>query len=248
MGVVTLISAQQLTKRFRSGEKELIAINQINLHVKKGEFIAVMGPSGSGKSTLLQILGGLDTPTQGEVILDGVPVQGMSEKQRTLLRRRKAGYIFQDYQLLPTLTVFENIAFPMMADRYSKVEIQLRVSRLIKEVGLDGKGSAYPSQLSGGQQQRVAIARALAMQPRLILADEPTGNLDRKRGKEILETLSRLHREEGLTIILVTHDLLAASYAERVLLLKDGRIESDIQQKEGEQQRVMEDFLAKLNA
>lgn len=242
-----MITAKGITKIYPIGESGYKALNHVDLEVKKGEFLAIMGPSGSGKSTLLQLLGGLDLPTEGELTIDGIDMAALSEKQRTLLRRRKMGFVFQNYQLLPMMTVEENIAFPMSADRSPKAEIQIRVPQMIKAVGLEGKERSFPSQLSGGQQQRVAIARALALQPRLILADEPTGNLDRKSGREILELLSKLHRDERLTIVMVTHDLYAASFAERVILLKDGQIEADIDQKGGSDD-VVENILAKLNA
>ncbi|WP_342778413.1 ABC transporter ATP-binding protein [Melghirimyces algeriensis] len=233
-----------LRKQYRSGEQPVV--DHVNLEVKQGEFTAIMGPSGSGKSTLLNLMGGLDLPDQGTVYVDGLPLHTLSEKRRTLMRRRKIGYIFQNYQLLSMLNVRENIAFPMSVDRCPKEEIQLRVQELVKELGLKGKEEAVPDELSGGQQQRVAIARALAMQPKVILADEPTGNLDRKRSQEVMEILLHLHRKERMTIVMVTHDLSVAGYAERILLYKDGRIESDIRQKEGDMPRVLEDFLAQL--
>ncbi|TCS92392.1 ABC transporter ATP-binding protein [Hazenella coriacea] len=243
-----MIHAAKLKKVYQMGEESFTALKGIDLTINRGEFVSIMGPSGSGKSTLLHLLGGLDIPTDGTLKIEDVSLASLSEKDRTFFRRRKLGFIFQNYQLLPTMTVEENIAFPMAADRVPKTEQKSRVSELIKAVDLEGKENFFPSQLSGGQQQRVSIARALAMKPGLILADEPTGNLDRKRGKEILQLLSQLHREEGLTIIMVTHDLYAAGYSERVLLLKDGEIKSDISKKEGENSRVMEDLLAKLNA
>lgn len=241
-----MIVVEGLRKGYRSGEQPVV--RDVNLQVNQGEFVAVMGPSGSGKSTLLNLMGGLDVPDKGEVILDGLPLHSLSEKRRTLVRRRKVGYVFQNYQLLPMLNVRENIAFPMSVDRCPREEIQQSVQDLVKVLGLEGKEEAYPAELSGGQQQRVAIARALTMQPKVILADEPTGNLDRHRSREVLEILSRLHREKRMTIVMVTHDFSVAGYAERILLYKDGRVESDIRQTEGDMQHVLEDFLAKLQA
>ncbi|MFD1394243.1 ABC transporter ATP-binding protein [Kroppenstedtia eburnea] len=239
-----LIVMEGLCKRYPSGERPVV--DGVNLHVEQGEFVAVMGPSGSGKSTLLNLMGGFDSPDQGKVCVDGLSLYDLSEKRRTLIRRRKIGFVFQNYNLIPTLNVRENIAFPMAVDRCPREEIQMRVKQLVQDLELEGKEESFPAELSGGQQQRVAIARALSMQPRVILADEPTGNLDRRRSREVLEILSRLHRKERLTIVMVTHDLSAAGYAERILLYKDGRIESDIRQSAGDLQHVLEDFLTIL--
>lgn len=244
MGGIRLIVVEGLSKGYPSGERP--AVDGVDLHVEQGEFVTVMGPSGSGKSTLLNLMGGLDVPDKGRVRVDGLSLHDLSEKRRTLIRRRKIGFIFQNYQLIPMLNVRENIAFPMAVDRCPEEEIQMRLQQLIRALDLEGKEQFFPAELSGGQQQRVAIARALSMQPRVILADEPTGNLDRRRSREVLEILSRLHREERLTVVMVTHDLSAAGYAERILLYKDGSIESDIRQTEGDPQRALEDFLAKL--
>lgn len=244
-----MITVEDLRKEYRIGTSStFVALKKINLHINAGEFVAIMGPSGSGKSTFLHLLGGLDSPTSGNILIDGVNIGQLNEKERTLFRRRFIGFIFQNYQLIPTMTVEENIAFPLHAEGTPAKEIHQRVQPLIESVGLKGKEKSFPSQLSGGQQQRVSIARALAMKPKIILADEPTGNLDRKRGKEILSLLSNLHTQTNTTIIMVTHDLYAASYANRIILIKDGNIESDIIQKEGMHDHVMADFLAKLNS
>ncbi|EGK09170.1 ABC superfamily ATP binding cassette transporter, ABC protein [Desmospora sp. 8437] len=245
-GGICLIEVKGLGKRNRSDERSVV--KGVNLRVKKGEFVAIMGPSGSGKSTLLNLMGGLDVPDEGEVILDGLPLHSMPEKRRTLIRRQKIGYVFQNCQLLPMLNVWENIAFPMLMNRCLRGEIQWRVQRLIESFGLEGKEDSFPNELSGGQQSRVAIARALIMEPKVILVDEPTGNLDRHRGREVLDILSRLHREEQMTIVMVTHDLSVAGFAERILLYKDGRMESEIRRGEGGMAHVLEDFLAKLQA
>lgn len=243
-----MIVTNGLSKTFLIGKEKLRALDQVDLEIKNGEFVAIMGPSGSGKSTLLQLLGGLDLPTEGEVIIDDISMGDLSEKERTLFRRRHIGFVFQNYQLLPSLTVEENIAFPLDADKVSKIEIKTRVAKLIKAMGLEGKERVFPNVMSGGQQQRVAIARALATKPRLILADEPTGNLDRKKGTDILQLLSRLHKEAHHTIIMVTHDIFAAGYADRVMMLKDGKIESEIAREEVAKDEILASFLAELDA
>lgn len=243
-----MIITKNLGKVYESGEQFHVVIKGVDLQINKGEFVAIMGPSGSGKSTLLHLLGGLDTPSNGELRIDGTEISSLSEKELAYFRRRKVGYIFQNYQLLPSMTVSENIAFTMNADGVPQKKQKQRIAELIKSVNLEGKEHFFPSQLSGGQQQRVAIARALAMNPSLILADEPTGNLDRKMGKDILHLLSRLHHDTGLTIVMVTHDPYAAKFAERILFFKDGEIQSDHKLVEGEKDHVMENLLAKLNA
>ncbi|TLS51583.1 ABC transporter ATP-binding protein [Paenibacillus antri] len=222
-----MIRVEKVSKEFALEAGNFTALRETDVTIGKGEFIAVMGPSGSGKSTLLQILGGLDLPTSGSVEIDGVRLERLDEKGRTLFRRTKVGFVFQNYQLLPMMTVAENIALALAANRAPKAEIDRTVARLIREVNLEGKASSYPSQLSGGQQQRVAIARALAMKPALILADEPTGNLDRQNGEDILKLLSRLNKEEGITVVMVTHDRHAAETADRIITLRDGAVVED---------------------
>lgn len=243
-----MIEVTDLQREFQGGEESLQVLKHVQLSISTGEFVAIMGPSGSGKSTLLQLLGGLDTPTKGEVRINDIPLHELSEKERTLFRRRNIGFIFQNYQLLPMLTVEENIAFPLDADNVPQVEIKSRVNRLLKAVGLEGKGDMFPNVLSGGQQQRIAIARALSNQPRIVLGDEPTGNLDRKTGTTILNLLSKMHQEEKQTIVMVTHDIFAAGYADRVIMLKDGRIEAEIEREEANKDELMASFLAELNA
>jgi ABC-type lipoprotein export system ATPase subunit len=246
-----MISVQSLKKSYTIGNKYYEILREIDMQAEKGEFIAVMGPSGSGKSTFLNLLGGLDTPDGGEISVNGKDIHRLNEKKRTLFRREHVGFIFQNYQLLPNLTVEENVSFPMYSGGKDKQEIKKQVDELLKSVSLEGKDNNYPSQLSGGQQQRVAIARALSMNPNLILADEPTGNLDRRTGTEVLRLLSSLHQKNQLTIIMVTHDVYAASYADRIILLKDGEIESDIRQTEGTEganHDVMANLLAKFNS
>ncbi|WP_368655109.1 ABC transporter ATP-binding protein [Ornithinibacillus sp. 4-3] len=243
-----MIEVTDLQREFQGGEESLQVLKHVQLSISTGEFVAIMGPSGSGKSTLLQLLGGLDTPTKGEVRINDIALHELSEKERTLFRRRNIGFIFQNYQLLPMLTVEENIAFPLDADNVPQVEIKSRVNRLLKAVGLEGKGDMFPNVLSGGQQQRIAIARALSNQPRIVLGDEPTGNLDRKTGTTILNLLSKMHQEEKQTIVMVTHDIFAAGYADRVIMLKDGRIEAEIEREEANKDELMASFLAELNA
>jgi putative ABC transport system ATP-binding protein len=222
-----MISISNVSKVYALESGDFYALKDNTIQIQKGEFVAIMGPSGSGKSTLLQLLGGLDLPTSGEIIVDGVQLNKLNEKERTLFRRTKVGFVFQNYQLLPMMTVGENIALSLSANNASKATIQRTVQKLLSEVNLQGKESAFPSQLSGGQQQRVAIARALAMKPSLILADEPTGNLDQKNGTDILQLLSKLNKEEQITVVMVTHDQGAAKTANRMITVKDGLIVED---------------------
>lgn len=219
-----MITIQNVSKVYPLESGDFYALKNTNIHMNKGEFVAIMGPSGSGKSTLLQLLGGLDIPTSGGICVDGIQLNELNEKERTLFRRKKVGFVFQNYQLLPMMTVGENIALSLSANNASKMEIKSTVDRLITDVNLEGKQSQFPSQLSGGQQQRVAIARALAMKPQLILADEPTGNLDQKNGEDILQLLAKLNKEEQITIVMVTHDQQAAKVADRIIVVRDGLI------------------------
>ena len=206
------------------GEVTVSALADVNLVVNQGEFVAIMGPSGSGKSTLLHLLGGLDGPSEGEITLAGQPLSKLNDNAITLVRRRKVGFIFQFYNLLPTLTAEENIGLPLMIDGQSLERHQERIDKLLALVGLVDRKDHKPDQLSGGQQQRVAIARAFVNNPEIVLADEPTGNLDSKSGTAILELLRRTCNELSATIVMVTHDARAASYADRVIFLKDGAI------------------------
>jgi putative ABC transport system ATP-binding protein len=219
-----MICLEKVSKVFTLEAGSYTALKETDLRIGKGEFIAVMGPSGSGKSTLLQLLGGLDLPTTGTVEVDGVKLNGLNEKERTLFRRTKVGFVFQNYQLLPMMTVSENVALALAANKTPKTEIKSRVAELLDAVNLADKADQFPSRLSGGQQQRVAVARALAMKPQLILADEPTGNLDRKTGESVLQLLSRLNREERITVVMVTHDEEAAKAADRIIRIRDGMV------------------------
>ncbi len=214
----------------------------VEFTVKEGEFVGIIGPSGSGKTTLLHLLAGLDTPTEGSIQLNGDELSSQSEKQRTIFRRQKIGLVFQNYQLLPTLTVFENIAFPLHAD--GKKTSTKDVNELLEAVDLKGYEKRFPNELSGGQQQRVAIARALIHKPAILLADEPTGNLDRERSSEILDLLAKLHQERNQTIVMVTHDMFAAGYSDRIVLFKDGVIEAEVQREDEEYAFFLSRFMA----
>jgi putative ABC transport system ATP-binding protein len=221
---MSVLATESLTKQYQMGEVIVNALDGVDFSVERGEFVAIMGPSGSGKSTLLHLLGGLDYPTAGEVYLNGESLSKLSDDQITRLRRRKVGFIFQFYNLLPTLTTVENVALPLMIDGQSINRSRPLIDELLGLVGLAERADHRPDQLSGGQQQRVAIARAFVNQPEIVLADEPTGNLDSHSGTAILELLRRTCRELKATIVMVTHDPRAASYADRVVFLKDGQI------------------------
>ncbi|HLA97972.1 MAG TPA: ABC transporter ATP-binding protein [Anaerolineales bacterium] len=214
----------QLIKQYRMGNLSVDALQGVDLSIQAEEFVAIMGPSGSGKSTLLHLMGGLDAPTSGEVILAGKPLSRLSDNELTRIRRLKVGFVFQFYNLIPTLTAAENIALPLLIDGAPIGRYRERLEELLRLVGLSDRAQHKPDQLSGGQQQRVAIARAFINQPEIVLADEPTGNLDTRSGSAILELLQRSRAELGATIVMVTHDPRAASYAQRVIFLRDGKI------------------------
>jgi putative ABC transport system ATP-binding protein len=224
---VPRIELKQLTRRLPSGGRELTILDRVDLTFQAGEFAAVLGPSGSGKSTLLALMAGLDRPTSGEVIIDGTLIQAMSEDGLALLRRHKIGFVFQSFQLLGNLTARENVLLPI--ELLGQPDPVGRANELLAAVGLDDRGHHYPSQLSGGEQQRVALARAFAARPPILLADEPTGNLDGATGRKVLELLTELRRREGTTLILVTHDPAVAALADRRIHLRDGRVERDEQ-------------------
>ena len=220
-----LLQCTNLKKVYGKGEAAVCALDGIDLTVSRGEFVAVVGASGSGKSTLLHILASVDKPTDGQVLIDGVDVGALDHTRAALFRRRKVGLIYQFFNLIPTLSVEKNIDLPLLLDKRKPDPGVL--SQLFQTLGLEEKRSALPGQLSGGQQQRVAIARALCYRPALLLADEPTGNLDRKNSAEILDLLRLCHKNLGQTILLVTHDESLAAQADRVITLSDGRIVSD---------------------
>jgi putative ABC transport system ATP-binding protein len=212
-----------LRKRYQMGEVTVDALRGIDFVVRQGEFVAIMGPSGAGKSTLLHLMGGLDTPSDGDVALGGVRLARLSDDEITIVRRRQVGFIFQFFNLLPTLTAAENVALPLLIDGQRIEDHAARIDELLDLVGLDNRRNHKPDQLSGGEQQRVAIARAFANDPTIVLADEPTGNLDSRSGTVVLELLRRTCKELDATVVMVTHDPRAASYADRVVFLKDGR-------------------------
>jgi putative ABC transport system ATP-binding protein len=226
----TILEARDLTKRFRLVSGDVEALRGVSLRVHRGEFVAIMGPSGSGKSTLLQVLGGLDRPTSGEVILDGEVVSRLNDAEATRLRREKTGFVFQFFNLVPLLDVCENVALPFTIAGVDprRGEPAARIREVLGLVDLVGRERNRPDQLSAGEQQRVALARALVGRPAILLADEPTGNLDYATGGEILDELWRSCDSLGQTIVLVTHDARAAAHADRVLVLADGRIRDEI--------------------
>ncbi|MFP7241374.1 ABC transporter ATP-binding protein [Bacillus altitudinis] len=239
-----MIQIKHVKKEFFQGQERTEVLRGVDLTVEEGEFVAVMGPSGSGKSTLLQLLGGLDLPTDGEILIDEHQLSEMNEKERTIFRRKQIGFVFQNYQLLPTLTVEENVAFPLHADGRLTKGNQQTVVELLEAVGLNGLGRKRASLLSGGQQQRVAIARALVNQPSVLLADEPTGNLDRHRAEDILGLMCKFNRESKQTIIMVTHDIFAAGFADRIILFKDGVIDQVISRKDDDYAQYVANFMA----
>ncbi len=222
-----MIHVENIMKSFSTEEVVTVALNGVSMEVKEGEFVAIMGPSGCGKSTLLNILGLLDNPNGGTYRLDGVEVARMKEADRTKLRRGRIGFVFQSFNLIDELTVEENIDLQLKYLNLSKAERKQRVLEILRQVNMSHRAKHYPQQLSGGQQQRVAIARAVVGKPRIILADEPTGNLDSKHGKEIMELLAQLNAE-GTTIVMVTHSQRDAAYAHRIINLLDGEVVNNL--------------------
>ena len=220
-----MLAARSLTKQYHSGETVLSALDAVSFDIADGAYVAVVGPSGSGKTTLLGLLAGLDTPTSGTTILDGTDLSALTEDARARLRAEKVGFVFQSFQLLPTLTALENVAVPLELRGDPRAESAARDA--LARVGLTARASHFPAQLSGGEQQRVAIARAFANHPRVLFADEPTGNLDAASGALVIGLLESLNRESGSTVVLVTHDLSLAARASRIIRLGDGRLVSD---------------------
>ena len=225
-----MLKIENLKKSFRTEEIETIALNGVSFEVKQGEFLAIMGPSGCGKSTLLNILGLLDNPTSGNYTLLDHEVAKLKEKDRTMLRKGHIGFVFQSFNLIDELNVYENVELPLIYLKIKASDRKKKVNEILNRMNISHRAGHFPQQLSGGQQQRVAIARAVVSNPKLILADEPTGNLDSKNGKEVIELLSELNRE-GTTIIMVTHSQHDASYAHRVINLFDGEIVDDVKNK-----------------
>jgi putative ABC transport system ATP-binding protein len=237
------IEAHHLVQVFGEGDSAVRALDGVDLDVERGEMVAIMGPSGSGKSTLLHIIGALDSPTAGEISVVGRRYDGLDDGELTALRRDHIGFIFQFFNLLPSLTALENVMLPALIARRRGGELETRARTLLERVGIGDRAEHLPSELSGGQQQRVSIARALLLEPELLLADEPTGNLDTRSGREVLRILRELNQADGRTVVMVTHDSAAAAVADRVVFLRDGRIAGDVPG--GSPQRVME-FLASL--
>ena len=220
----TIMELQDVRKIYQMGEFEVHALQGVNLNVVPGEFVAITGPSGCGKSTMLNMIGCLDIPTSGKIFLEGSDISEFEDNELARIRGKKIGFVFQTFNLYPTLTALENIKLPMRIHEFPGVEIEEKSKSLLDAVGLSDRGSNFPAQLSGGQQQRVAIARALSTGPSILLADEPTGNLDTKSGRGIMDVFKRLNNE-GLTIVMITHDMGIAEYAGRIVKMLDGKIE-----------------------
>ncbi len=225
MSDTDLIVLRNIAKTYRRGEETISIFTDLNLSISSGDFVAMMGPSGSGKTTLLNLLGGLDRPSGGTILFEGLPIEKLSENQLSAWRAANVGFIFQFYNLMPTMSAARNVELPLLLTQLSAAERKRRVKTALEIVGLDNRAGHKPKELSGGQQQRVAIARAIVADPKLILADEPTGDLDRNTAAEILEMLQLLNRELGKTIVMVTHDPAAAKYARRELHLDKGTFE-----------------------
>lgn len=226
-----IIKAENLTKIYGSfkGVNEVCALHGVNLTVSKGEFIGIMGPSGSGKTTLLNILSGMDTATSGSIIIDGKSIDKLKKDELALFRRKRIGFIFQDFNLLDSLTLKENIALPLILDKIPPQKIEERVNELMSFFGISSLGDKYQYHASGGEKQRAAAARALVTNPAVCFADEPTGNLDSKSSTNIMEMMTQMNREKNCTILMVTHDAFAASYCQKIIFIKDGKINMQIQ-------------------
>lgn len=220
-----VLEVRELTKRYGSGDNQVTALDHVSFRVKKGEFVAIVGASGSGKSTLMNLMGGIDRPTSGSVVVDGEPIFEMDESALAIFRRRNIGIVYQFYNLIPNLTVDENIMLPCLLD--NRKPDTRKLAKIVEMLGLSNRREHLPGELSGGQQQRVSVGRALINDPAFILADEPTGNLDSKAGREIIELLTAANRKENQTLILITHDERIALQADRILTISDGRIIRD---------------------
>ncbi len=226
-----VIKTKDLKKYYNAGtELEVRALDGVNLNIEQGEFTAIVGPSGSGKTTLLNIIGGLDSPTSGKVIINGQDITGLSENELIDFRLHHIGFVFQAYNLIPVLSAYENAEFIMLLQGRPEVERRERVTKLLTDVGLEKQLDKRPAQMSGGQQQRVAVARALASKPKFVLADEPTANLDSKSTAQLLDIMKKLNEEEGVTFIFSTHDQRVIDRAKRIITLDDGKIISDVEQ------------------
>jgi putative ABC transport system ATP-binding protein len=223
-----IIDVRALRKAYGAGASATIAVDDLDLHVTRGEFVSLMGPSGSGKSTLLNLVAGLDMPDAGRVLVDGEDLSRLADHQLADMRLRKLGFVFQSFNLVPALNVQENVAWPLEFAGYSRAEVARRVTHALEKVGVTGRERRFPAEMSGGEQQRVAIARAIATNPILLLADEPTGNLDSATGRLILDLLRALNKTDGMTVLMVTHNVFAATYGDRTLEMRDGRIVRDV--------------------
>lgn len=226
----TIIDAHNVSKTFNPKTVPVHAVQDVHVHIEEGEFVALVGPSGSGKSTLLNMMGGLDEPTKGSVIIDGVELTELSENKLIDFRLHNIGFVFQAFNLIPVLTAKENVGFVLQLQHMPKKEREKRVLSLLEEVDLEDKIDSKPGELSGGQQQRVAVARALASKPKIILADEPTANLDSKSAANLLDIMAKLNKEENITFLFSTHDQRVIQKARRVITLVDGKVDSDVQQ------------------
>ena len=235
-----IIAATALTKVYGRGATEVSALDGVDFVVERGEFVAIMGPSGSGKSTLLHVIGALEPATGGTVVLEGARYDGLEDDELTRLRRERMGFVFQFFNLLPSLSALENVMLPALIARSATDEMRARAKDLLTRVGLAERKEHTPSELSGGEQQRVAIARALLLSPAVVLADEPTGNLDSRAGGQILRLMRDLNQDEGVTIVMVTHDPSAAAIADRIVFLRDGRVREQVEG--GSTERVIDAF------
>src|SRR5436190_17947209 len=222
-----MLAVRDVTKSYRQGEAEVKALAGVTLDVAAGEFVAIVGPSGSGKSTLLHLMGGLDAPTSGDVLIDGASIARMSDDEVTIFRRRAIGFVFQFFNLLPTLSAEENVALPLLLDGKRPRDVRDRVGAALDAVGLGHRRNHRPDEMSGGEMQRAAIARALVIEPKVILADEPTGNLDSATGDQILELIRKANQDRGATVVMVTHDVKAATRASRLVTMRDGVVVGD---------------------
>ena len=240
---MAVLEVKELTKKYGEGESEVIALDQVSFSVERGEFVAIIGASGSGKSTLMNMIGGIDYPTSGSIIIDGNEIQPMSEDELAIFRRRNLGIVYQFYNLIPTLTAEENIALPWKLD--GRKENKERLSEIVNMLGLEKRAKHLPGQMSGGQQQRVSIGRALINEPAFILADEPTGNLESKSGKVVAEEFRKINEELGKTLLMVTHDPQMASRCKRVIFLKDGYVRNDVR-KEGTEEEFYRTIIGEM--
>ncbi|MDD5325637.1 MAG: ABC transporter ATP-binding protein [Polaromonas sp.] len=223
----TAVKLQGVSRVYRQGSVAVNALTQIDLEIRKGDFAVLVGPSGSGKTTLLNLIGGLDTPTEGRIEVDGIEIGRMSRAQLSAVRLHKIGFVFQEFNLIPVLSALENVEFVMLLQGVAEAQRRERATTLLKELGLEGMEHRRPNELSGGQQQRVAVARAIAAEPIIVLPDEPTANLDSKAGAALMDLMRRLNEDKGVTFVFSTHDPMVVERAHRVIRLRDGRVESD---------------------